>query len=119
MKNVFVGFIVVIITLISFPLFAAEHTGKVHVTSIIARGDGHHNIRTNGALPDMGCTLTDRAIIVGSDFGAKTEMDVALAAYLNFNCVAVAVDGCVAISADQPQITAPRVVRLQLLSSCY
>ena len=84
------------------------------VTSIMARTSGYNAIFLDGTVPDQGCTHTNPslAIIVGTD---TQLIELATAAVVNSNPVALKVDGCSLVNAGTT-LTAPRVVRVHMFA---
>lgn len=91
----------------------AVNTAEVFVESIETRNNGLHALYLSGAIPSQNCSLSDRAVIVESDSGSKSQLSAALTAFSTGKKVVVGVVGCVDIGTGQ-SLTAPKVVKIQV-----
>jgi len=99
-------FFVLIAVLIANSCFAvATNSEKMSITSIESRESGQHDIYFNGAVPDQGCNLADRAILDESLTGGKSMFSVLLSAFVSGKDVAIRVDGC---------LSAPKIIKVQV-----
>lgn len=98
-------------------IHAAENSGFMKVTSIEARDTGYHAIYFNGAIPDQGCTLPGRAVVVNTNNG-NTLLSLAATALENNLSVVIKVDGCVPILPGSTA-TAALITKLQLTNSSF
>jgi len=83
------------------------------ITQIEARDCGFTAIYLNTALPDEGCTRTDRAIIVASQDSENNLFSTATTAFIHEIRVFVRVEGCVGITPGS-KTTAPLVIRIAM-----
>jgi hypothetical protein len=94
--------------------FAAGNTLPAKILSIETRQSGLHAIFINSSVPNEGCSLQDRAILVESDPSAKIMYATLLmAAAANYDVV-IRVNGCSPI--DNPNSTglqSPRIIKIQ------
>ena len=81
--------------------------------SIETRESGFHAVFLNVEVPDEGCDLTDRAIIVATTDGGRAMFNTALMAFVNGRRAVVRVDGCISL-APGSSLTAPRAVKVQI-----
>ena len=102
---------------------AAQNSGVMRVSSIVSRDSGSHAIffqpeSYNGpyAVPDQGCALSDRAVIVEQTAGGGTMLQVILSALTNSKRVLIQVDGCTPLDPATPLVTAPKVTKVQIYS---
>ena len=93
---------------------AAENTQSMKLFSIESRESGSHALYFTGSIPNQGCTLSDRAVIVESSPGGGTMLQVAFTALTTRQLVIARVDGCVPINPPDTTITAPKVTKLQI-----
>jgi hypothetical protein len=87
---------------------------KSYVHRVISRESGYHAVYLESGLPDLGCTLTDRAIILNTDNGSESMLSLATMATIHSKPVRINVIGCESIDANQPSITAPKAVTVKL-----
>lgn len=108
-----IGQIVLMALFFSTNLLAAN-TEQLQVISIESRDSGYHAIYLSGSMPNEGCVLNDRAIILESNEGGKAMLSLSLSALAASKKVIVGVEGCTVIAPEQPQYTAPKVVKIQI-----
>lgn len=91
----------------------AANTVQGFVDSIETRESGFHGIYLSVNIPDEGCSLTDRAVLVESDPGGASQLAVLLAALAADKQIVVGVTGCTGLGTSNPA-TAPRIVKVQV-----
>jgi hypothetical protein len=112
--------LIITIILLGYSLCAiAAATDPSVVRSIESREKGHHAVYLDVAIPDESCTYTDRAIIRESSTGGKSMLQVALSALTSNKKVIVVVEGCTSLFPDNPQHTAPQVIKIQIYNTGF
>ncbi len=101
-----------VLLFLSAPVMAVNTTPG-YVNALESRDTGYHGVWLSVPIPEQGCTNSDRAVIVESDPGSKTQTSVILAALAADKKVIVGVSGCTDVGAGGT-ITAPRVVKVQI-----
>lgn len=94
---------------------AANNTAPAQILSIETRQSGLHAIFINMPVPNEGCTLQDRAILVESDSSYKTMYATLLMAAASGYNVVLRVNGCTPI--DNPNPTgyqSPKIIKVQV-----
>jgi hypothetical protein len=94
---------------------AANNTTPAKIASIETRQSGLHAIFLNTPIPNEGCNLQDRVILVESDPSYKTMYSTLLmAAASGYNAV-LRVNGCTPIDNPNPSgLQSPRVIKVQI-----
>ncbi|MDV5168338.1 hypothetical protein [Photobacterium rosenbergii] len=100
----------------AFAVNAAENSSPMKVKSIESRYSGAHALYGSSTIPDQGCTLKDRGIIVETDAGSKTMISVALSALVSGKQAIVQVSGCTMISPGHGVETAPKITKFHMLA---
>nr|VFK33052.1 MAG: hypothetical protein BECKMB1821G_GA0114241_11359 [Candidatus Kentron sp. MB]VFK35646.1 MAG: hypothetical protein BECKMB1821I_GA0114274_113410 [Candidatus Kentron sp. MB]VFK77483.1 MAG: hypothetical protein BECKMB1821H_GA0114242_11459 [Candidatus Kentron sp. MB] len=95
-------------------LVFAGSSGITNIVSIESRESGYHAVYISGTMPDEGCTLLDRGILIASTPGAESMFNVAMAALDKQNSVLIRVDGCTIIEPVQPEHTAPHIRKIHI-----
>ena len=98
---------------------AASNSQPSIITTIESRSSGYHAIYLSNLIPDQGCYLSDRGVIVEKDVSGKTETAIALTALSIGKRIILRVDGCVGIDTNpgsNPEVTASRIVKVQIIN---
>lgn len=91
-----------------------QNSALTSVSAVETRDSGIHAIYLNDAIPDEGCDLTDRAIVLGTQDHGGAMLDAAMTALAYSRRVVVRVEGC-SVLTPASKTTAPRVVRILIL----
>ena len=117
------GFLVCVISIAAFANqnvdmdFAIEDKAQNSpisgIRSIETRESGLYAVYLNVDVPDEGCDLMDRAIIVGTTDTGRAMFDTALTGLAQRRGALVRVEGCIPIGPGS-SLTAPRAVKVQI-----
>jgi hypothetical protein len=95
-------------------VYSAGNSLPSKITSIETRQSGYHSVYLNNAIPNEGCGLQDRAVLVESDASSKLLYATLLAAVVAGYDVIIRVSGCVSIDTGATiQYWAPKIIKIQ------
>jgi hypothetical protein len=96
------------------PLYAQQLSDFSRIRVVEIRDDGWHAVYLQGAVPDLGCSLNDRAIISANAVAGGALLQASLDAQRWGSNVRIRVDGCIPIRPGNA-LTAPRLTKLDVI----
>ena len=95
------------------PVGAQQLSGLSGISVVEIRDDGWHAIYLQGPVPDLGCSLNDRAVISADAVAGAVLLQASLDAKRSNRFVRIRVDGCIPIRPGNA-LTAPRLTKLDV-----